>query len=254
MKKSKWLIVLFVFIALSVFTPLVFFDVFASQINHLVDSIVYFPIINRQISPTATPSPTVTPGPQEVRILPNYYHFVDSIDYLNIVGEVLNDSFNHLRFVRITINIFNSSGQLLDTDFTYIYLDDLPARDKTCFNLSLPEPTGWSYYEFEAPTFWTDGSLLPNLTLSNDSGSYDSTFGWYEIIGQVRNDHGSRVEFVSPVGTVYNSSGKVIGCDFTYANSTHLDTGQTSSFKITLSGRDYYDVTSYRLQVDGNPK
>ena len=118
----------------------------------------------------------------------------------------------------------------------------------------MPKPTGWSYYTFEAPTYSTDGSLLPNLTVLNDSGSYNSTFGWYKIIGQVRNDHGTRVEYVSPVGTVYNASGVVVGCDFTYVNSTHLDPGQTSSFEMTFTGRDYVDVTSYRLQIDGDPQ
>jgi len=70
----------------------------------------------------------------------------------------------------------------------------------------------------------------------------------------VRNDHGTRVDFVSPVGTVYNAAGKVVGCDFTYVNSTDLDPGQSSSFEMTFLGRDYSDVTSYQLQVDGNPQ
>lgn len=211
---------------------------------------VYLPYISRQEPPTPTPT-TVPPG---VYILSNHSSYVDSIDYLHIVGEVQNNTANHLRFVKITANIFNSSGQLLDTDFTYIYLDNLPAGDRTCFDILLEEPAGWSYYEFEAPTYRTDGEPLPNLTVFNDSGSYNSTFGWYEIIGQVRNDHGTRVEYVSPVGTVYNASGVVVGCNFTYVNSTHLDPGQTSSFEMTFSGRDYADVTSYRLQVDGNPQ
>lgn len=187
-------------------------------------------------------------------MLPNHSSYVDSIDYLHIVGEVHNNTASHLRFVKISTNVFNSTGQLLATDFTYTYLDNLPAGDKTCFHILVEAPAGWSHYEFEAPSYWTDGEPLPNLTIFNDSGSYDSTFGWYEIIGQVRNDLGSRVEYVSPVGTIYNSSGTVVGCDFTYVNSTHLDAGQTSSFEMTFIGRDYADVASYRLQVDGDPE
>ncbi len=192
--------------------------------------------------------------PPGVRVLNNHFAYVDTIGYLNIVGEMQNNTPNHLRFVKITANIFNSGGRLLDTEFTYIYLNNLPAGDKTCFHISLEEPVGWSYYEFEAPTYWTDGKPLPNLAVSNDSGSYDSISGWYEIIGQVRNEHGTRVEYVSPVGTLYNASGVVVGCSFTYINSTHLDPGQTSSFKMTFFDRDYADVTMYRLQVGGNPQ
>ena len=218
---------------------------------------VYLPYINKQEppTPTATLTPTPTPQPTVVQpgvyILPNYSSYVDNIDYLHIVGEVQNNTSNHLYFVKISANIFNSGGQLLDTDYTYIYLDNLPAGDKTCFDILLEEPAGWSYYEFETPTYWTNGEPLPNLTVFNDSGMYNSTYDQYEIIGQVRNDHGTRVEYVSPVGTLYNTS-VVVGCNFTYVNSTHLDPGQTSSFKITYYGRDYTDVTSYRLQVDGN--
>jgi hypothetical protein len=178
---------------------------------------------------------------------------VDSINYLHVIGEVYNNTTNHLRFVKITANFF-SSGQLVDTNYTYIYLDNLPAGAKTCFHILLPQPIDWSYYQFEAPSYWTDGQPLPNLTVLNNSGSYNPTYGWYEIIGQVRNDHDRRVEYVSPIGTLYNASGTAVGCDFTYVNSTHLDPGQTSSFKMVFSGRNYTDVSSYRLQVDGNPQ
>jgi hypothetical protein len=225
---------------------------------------IYLPYVSKQaplvptatLTPTATETSTPTPTtiPQGVRILSNHSSYVDSIDYLHIVGEVENNTANHLRFVKIIANVFDSDGHLLDTDFTYIYLDNLPAGNKTCFHILLQKLAAWSYYEFEAPTYWTDGEPLPNLTVMNHSGSYNVTYGWYEIIGQVRNDHGTRVEYVSPVGTAYNTSGMVVGCDFTYVNSTHLDVGQVSSFKLSFSGRNYSDVTSYRLQVDGNPQ
>ena len=209
-------------------------------------------------TPTNTPTPTATPTatkkPGTVQILSNHTSYVDIIDYLNVVGEVENTTSNHLQFVRITGNFFNSSGQLLDTGSTYIWPLNLPAGQKTCFQLSVPEPAGWSYYQFEPVSYQTYGHPLPNLAIFNHSGSYNSTFGWYEIIGMVRNDHGTRVEYVSPVGTVYNAAGKVVGCELTFVNATHLDAGQTSSFEMTFLGRDYSDVASYRLQVDGNPQ
>jgi hypothetical protein len=219
----------------------------------------YIPIVYKQptLTPTKTstpiiiPSPTPTSNPSEVQILPNDSYYIDSINYLNVVGEVLNNTGDDLSFVKITANFFNASGQLLYSDFTYIYLDYLPAWGITCFEVSVPVPSGWAYYQFEAPTYFTDGQPLPNLTVLNDSGSYDTTFGWYDIIGQVGNNEGVSVKFVSPVGTLYNNLGKVVGCDFTYVNSTDLAPGQISSFDITFFSRDYADVTSYRLQVDG---
>lgn len=206
-------------------------------------------------TPTNTPTPTQTPLPSGIYVLPNHSFYQTSWGFLHIVGEVMNNTSSHLTFVKVSANLFSAGGQLLDTDYTYTYLDDLPAGHKTCFDvLFLDPPSGWSYYEFETPTYWTSGEPLPNLTVLNDSGSYDPTDGDYKIVGQVRNDHGSRVEYVSPVGTLYNSSGTVVGCNYTYVNSTHLDPGQVSAFDIDYYGRDYGNVVSYRLQVDGNPQ
>lgn len=205
-------------------------------------------------SPTPTNTPTATPVPSGVFVLSNYHDFVDPYGVLHIVGEVRNNTSDHLFLVRIAANFFDGTGQLLDTSFTYTDLDDLPAGEKTCFHISMSEPDGWVYYEFDTPGYWTFGSPLPSLTVFNDSGSYNPTSGWYEILGQVRNDHGARVESVEPVGTLYNSSGTVLGCDSTYVNSSHLDPGQTSAFKISFTRRDYVDVSSYRLQVGGYPQ
>lgn len=195
---------------------------------------------------------TTKARPVGVYILPNHTSYIDSIDYYHVVGEVLNNTPNYLRFVRITANLFNSSGQLIDTDYTYIYLDNLEPGARTCFNLFFSNSAGASYYLFEPVSYSTDGEPLPNLTAINYSGSYDATFGWYEIIGMVRNDSGSYVSYVSPVGTLYNSSGSVVGCDYTYVNSTDLAVGQSSAFEMLFTGRDYSDVSSYRIQVDGN--
>lgn len=211
---------------------------------------VYLPYVSKEELPTLTP----TTVPSGVHILSNHSSYVDSSDYLHIAGEVQNSTANHLQLVKISVNIYNSSDDFIDTDYTYTKLDNLPAGYKTCFHILLEEPAGWSYYQFETPTYWTGGKPLPNLTVLNHSGSYNPTSGKYVIIGQVRNDHGTRVESVSPVGTLYNDSGLVVGCGSTWVNSTHLDPGQISSFKITFYGHHYADVTSYRLQVDGYPQ
>lgn len=204
------------------------------------------------LSPIPTSTPTLTPVAAPVEVLPNHSHYVDSIGSLWIVGEVQNNTAGYLHFVRITANLFNNDGQILDTSFSYIDLDNFPPGGRTCFSvLFSDEPAGWAYYDFEV-RYRTEGEPLPNLVIFNDSGSYDPTFDWYEIIGQVRNEHGSRVEYVKPVGTLYDGAGTVIGCDFTYVNATDLGPGQTSSFEMLFTGRDYGDVDAYRLQVDGD--
>jgi hypothetical protein len=209
----------------------------------------YLPIVNKQATPTITPSPTSIP--LDVQILPNDSYYIDSYGSLNVLGEVLNNSNADLSFVKITVNFYNASGQPLDSYYAYTYLDDLPAWESTCFQVSVPVPSGWAYYQFEAPTYYTDGRPFPNLTVLNDSGSYNSTYGWYDITGDVRNNESVTIYSVSPVGTLYDNLGNVVGCDFILVDSTDLTPGAISPFDITFFGRDYSDVTSYKLQVDG---
>ena len=219
---------------------------------------LFLPLIVRgfpPITPTNTASPTPTASatatPSGVFILNNSSTYVDS-NYRRVVGEVQNNTSDTLRFVKIIVDYFDSNNQLVANDYTYIHLDNLPPSTKTCFEVFTPNPVGYAYYQFEAPTYHTDGQVVGNLTVLSPSGSYNSTYGWYTLIGLVRNDNPTIVKYVSPIGTLYNASQTVIGCDYTYVNSTDLNPGQLSSFTITFSGRNYNDVASYILQVDGN--
>jgi hypothetical protein len=153
----------------------------------------------------------------------------------------------------VIANLFNSDDQLIDTDTDYLWRDVLPG-DKACFELSFSDWDGWSYYEFETPTYdSTTNRQLENMTVYGDRGTYDPGDGSYSVLGFVRNDNDSRVESVRIITTLYTASGTVVGCSYTYVSSTDLSPGQSSSFEMRFSGyrRDYADVASYRLQVDG---
>lgn len=204
--------------------------------------------------PTSTPTRTPTPIPPGVMVMDNYTNFVDNANYLHVVGEVRNHTGDHLRSVRISADFFDNNGHLVDTDYTYTYLYYLPAWERTCFHLLLPQPPQWAYYQFEAPSYATGGQPLPNLTVIDDSSTYDPVRGWYTVLGLVRNDNGTPVDFVEPVITLYDGQGGVADCDFTFVNSTDLEPGQLSAFENTSTWRNYADVTGYRIQVDGNPQ
>jgi hypothetical protein len=71
------------------------------------------------------------------------------------------------------------------------------------------------------------------------------------MIGQIRNDNAVSIKYVQAVSTLYDGTGAAIGCSSGYANNTDLGAGQTTAFKIIHSGRDYHDVSTYRIQTDG---
>ncbi len=198
-----------------------------------------------------TPSPA--PAPIEgVQVLLNHSSYSDSLNNLHVVGEVLNNSSSTISSVGISVNFLDSSGTLVGYSFTSVKMDQkLPPGEQTCFKTTVRNPGNVDSYIFEPVTALSEGDIpaIPLLTVTEDSGSYDNMSGSYSISGTIRNDSGRPVEYVYPIATLYTEEGLVAGCNDTSEYATPLDDGQSSSFAMTLSERDFVDVTSYRLQV-----
>lgn len=200
---------------------------------------------------TPTPSPTATKPANEITVLANHRAFIDSIDYLHIVGEVENNTGNRARFVKITANLFNDQNQLVDNDYGFTSLDVLPPGEKACFEILFLGNPSYSYYTFETSYSETTNISLP-IAVFGDSGSYNSSFSdWYEIVGQARNDSNVNAEFVKIIATIYKGDGQVMGCDYTYTNADVLTPGQVSTWKTTTLHIPNGTVSHYRLQAQG---
>jgi uncharacterized repeat protein (TIGR01451 family) len=195
--------------------------------------------------------PIVNMSKPGVQVLPVSYQYV-SHNTQFIIGEISNNTINSLTWVDITVNYFDSNGIKLGTSHAYLWPLHLPAWERGCFKIS-SDILNWSYYEFEAPAYDLEGTS-PNLVVIDHSGSYDPISGDYRINGQVVNHGNQRSENVGVSGTLYNSSGVPVACDYNYVNGVNLDPNQTNSFTISFLGnlRDYADVTHYRLRVAGD--
>jgi hypothetical protein len=203
-------------------------------------------------------SSTIAPCPTSM-VLTNHSIYTTTSS-LAVMGEIQNNGFIGIMEPRIVVNLFDDNNQLIDTAIAYTHLAQyswrdsaLGAGDKTCFQAEFGEFDGWSYYEFETPTYAFTGDPLQNMTVYGDNGTYDSGDGSYRILGFVRNDNEVTVTDVDLTGTLYDAGSTVVGCGTIGANNDNLAPGQSSSFEMTFSGyyRDYADVDSYRLQVDG---
>lgn len=200
---------------------------------------------------TPTPSPTATKPANEIIVLANHRAFIDSIDYLHIVGEVENNTGNRARFVKITANLFNEQNQLVDNDYGYTALDILPPGERACFEIFFLGNPSYSYYTFETSYSETTDTSLP-IAVFGDSGSYNSSFSdWYEIVGQARNDSSVNAEFVKIIATIYREDGQVLGCDSAYTNADILTPGQVSTWKTITLNIPNGTVGHYRLQAQG---
>ena len=220
------------------------YDVFAARTNHpLHEYTVFSPIIFKQSTYT----------PERVYILEDHTHYKSSSSgYLHIVGEIQNDRHYIISNVVIKATLYNKEKKSLASESTSLYLSSLMPGDKTCFDITFTEiPSGWSTYGFDDPTYTIGGQRLPDISITRSMPNLDDDD--LEISGSAHNDESVRVEYVRPVGTVYNASDQVIGCQDTYLDGyyTYLNRGSTGSFTLMYYGRDYTKWEYYRIQVGG---
>ncbi len=206
---------------------------------------VYLPFIQKP------PAPAPSSG---VAVLPGYTSFQDQYGYLHITGEVANKTASPVWNVGVSAGLYDANGQLLNSSSTPVFLNMLKAGDRTCFNISIFASPGWTDTKVETSGFATNGPASPQLAVLNDQGQYVQGYGWYEITGQIQNNGSQSMGNVIAIGTLYNASGGVVGCDYTTVNDINVDPGLSSPFDLTFVLRDYSDVSTYRLQTDGTAR
>lgn len=203
--------------------------------------------------PTPTSTPTTTPDP--VVILPNHSTYASSIGTMYVVGEIKNNSQDYLRFVKLTVNVFDKDGKLLGSYSPSVSVSVVNPGETACFKAFLDEPAGWNHYGFSDLSYMTGGEPLTDLVIVNHNGIYKpEIFGQYIVNGQIRNESSQTIKYAKGVGTIYDAANTVIGCGTAFVDGYHLNPGQTSSFKITFGVRDYKDFDSYKIEVSGTPQ
>jgi uncharacterized repeat protein (TIGR01451 family) len=198
--------------------------------------------------------PTVYMSKPGVQILPNYFTYTSANNTIQyIIGEVVNNTNSTLTWVNIEVNFYNSSHVFLGSSQSYMWPLNLPPWERGCFTVSsaILLKDG-NYLGFETPSY-NYGVYSPGLALLDSSGSYTPLNGFYNISGHVQNNGTQVINDVAVGGTLYNSSGAPVGCDYNLVAGINLNPGQTDSFTINFDDRDYYDVTNYKLRVSTSP-
>lgn len=202
---------------------------------------------------TAISTPTATPTQSEsVRVLANGSWFVAPADTLHIVGQVWNQSISNIQFVNVTANVFDVSNQIVATGSKTASPPVLQPGQKSCFHIVVDAPSAWDHFEFST-THQDGGEIAPSLMPLNVLTG-NNQLGTPVITGQVRNDGSGRATFVRVVGTLFDASLTVIGCQTANVSGLGLNPGQTGNFSIEFYPLINPPIDSYSLQVQGVPQ
>ncbi|HUM49265.1 MAG TPA: FxLYD domain-containing protein [Anaerolineaceae bacterium] len=171
--------------------------------------------------------------------------------YQYITCEMYNNTSASIKSVKLYVDLYDSDGTLIGTDFAYTLLDLVHPQETACVRISFSTMTNLSYYYLYRSYSIASNEWRPPLAISNHSGSA-KPYG-YEVLGIITNNSQATLEKVRAVDTLYDSGGLVIGCDYAYINQdpANLAPGQQSSFRIYTLMKDPYLITRYKLQADG---
>lgn len=81
--------------------------------------------------------------------------------------------------------------------------------------------------------------------------SYVDDIGYYNIVGEVRNNTDSPMEYVEIVATLYDDDGNMTGTESGFTLLDVVLPGGKSPFEISTS--EWEGTTHYKLQVQGDP-
>lgn len=193
---------------------------------------------------------TLDPG---VHVLDSCSMYATTNATVHLVCEIFNNTSSNVENVKLYIDIHDSLGGLVDTDYAYTPLDVIHIREKDCVDISFPRPTDPDFYVVLGNLSYRDTSLSrPSLTLSNHSGTPGSSL--YTVLGILTNNLSQTVYSVKAVDSLYLSSGHIVGCDYSFINTIPHDLapGQSSSFEITTSLPDPASVVRYAIQSNSS--
>jgi len=200
--------------------------------------------------PAATPTPRPTPTQAAVESLTSSSYWDDS-GYFHIVGEVRNSGYANVEYVKIVATYYDQQENVIGTDYTYSELDILVPGQKSPFDLSsYPDKLpSLQQYRIQVSYRTTTDEPFHDLIVISHTSKTDA-YGYYEIVGEVKNSSGTTAEYVNIVVTYYDSGGTVIGTEYTYATLDQIAAGQTSPFTVSSYPRKIQPA-SYSLQVQG---
>jgi hypothetical protein len=187
--------------------------------------------------------PQVSSQPENIKVL-SYGWYVDSINFLDVIGEVQNVGPNTIDTVVISGTIYATDGEAKAYSSTTVFVKYLVPQQKAPFFMEFPPQAsvtgdlswlslGIDHVDFTVSLAEATSSYqYPDLTVASSSGEVDSE-GVYWVSGTVQNTGDQTARNIYVVGTFFNASNTVVAVGYSnYLTPLSLSPSSTASFKF----------------------
>jgi len=173
---------------------------------------------------------------------------------LYIVGEIKNNTGSNIRLVKVRAVLRDAGGQIAGEHFSNVLADALAPGQVSPFRFIISPAPAWTTYALTLD--WSTATASWPLLQVLDTEVYFDSLNAFHVRGSVRNQHPDTRSPVKLLLTLYDSAGRVIGADWTYAEPVALAPGQQAPFDVDASywmGRPQRElIAGYSVVAGGN--
>jgi len=159
--------------------------------------------------------------------------WTDGSGTLHINGEVLNNTADKYRLVRIEAKYYDGSGNLLATEARFANVNVMTGRTRSPFGISIARPAGFARYALTVTGSKTTDIVVGKLRVTSKSSGTNSTGPWWR--GKFVNDNSFQVRWTETLTTLYDRWGDVINTSRDWTNPQTIPAGGSSSYAIEFS-------------------
>lgn len=180
-----------------------------------------------------------------------YYERDQGIQIVHVVGEVLNNTATTVNRVMVeaVLNL-KSGGQTMLRGFPLV--GSLAPGNRACFDLYVVEAKEVESYAVKVLSYGTGGSLPGGVDPAVASAGYDAQNGWYSVEGTLNaSDPAVIMNDLRAVVTLFDSSGRVLGCEQSYVRTQTEEAGMPATFGVLFMNRDFSQGSNFSLTIAG---
>ncbi len=180
--------------------------------------------------------------------------FEDTLGYserghAKIIGQVCNNTNNPVTYVMVAATIYDKTGGIIDTGFTFTILDNLMPGESSPFDLTVMQ-AGEEFARYSLNVEWKTGTRpdYRDLEIVQSRGFYQGDN--FKVVGEIKNTGNSPAKYVMIVCTGYDGEKKIAGVGFTFSTISTIQPGAKSPFDLTIINPPR-KIETYLLQVQG---
>jgi len=179
-----------------------------------------------------------------------YYERDQDMQIVHVLGEVLNNTPTSVNEVMIeaVVNL-KAGGQTILRG--YPLAGALASGSKACFDLYVVEAKEVESYAVKVLSYGTGGSVPVSLEANIDNAGYDARNGWYSVEGTVTSADPMVLNDIRAVITLYDGSGRILGCEQSYVRSQSEEANAPATFSVLFMNRDFSQASNYSLALAG---